>query len=490
MKLKFFLGLFVAIIFGLAFGQSLVSIGQATHEFAVNNFSNINNLSHFASNYFSNINLWKKDEKKEMGGESLNTDISSQATEYEDFPGNEPDATSTGKISEDLTIPKTGKAIVANLESMKVDLYEDGKVVENFDILGKGRPGTAWETPPGAFEILYKKENHFSTIGKVWMPFSMQFFGNYFIHGWPYYPDGTPVSEGYSGGCIRLSTADAEQVYNFSEVGTKTILLGVTENTISFNEKGIYSTKNGAKFPKITAKAYIVADLESGAVIASYGEKVPLPIASLSKMMTALVSLETINQYKEATVSRTAFGTYGAQGNLRTGEKLKISTVLYPLLLESSNDAAEVLAEFAGRNTFIKNMNDKAESIGLFNTSFEDPSGLSKNNISTAEDLFKLARYIYKYKSFIFDITKLKDYTSDKHTWYSNSKFRNDDNYLGGKNGYTDDAHYTLATLVELPLGEFQKRKIAIILLNSQKTTEKDTRAIILYLLNNVYYTE
>jgi len=473
MKLKFFLGLFIATIFGLAFGQSLVSIGEVAYS--------------LASEKIYQIALHK--DSKEMGAESLSSESLSQTTEYEDFPGNEPDATSTGKISEDLTIPKEGKAIVANLESLKLDLYEDGKVKETFDILGKGRPSTAWETPPGSFEILYKKENHFSTIGKVWMPFSMQFFGNYFIHGWPYYPDGTPVAEGYSGGCIRLSNSDMEKIYSFGEVGTKTIVLGATENTISFNEKGTYSTKKGAKFPKITSKAYMVADLESGDVIVSYAEKVPYPIASLSKMMSALVSLDTINQYKETTVSRTAFGTYGAQGNLLTGEKIKISDLLYPLLLESSNDAAEVLAEFAGRNAFIKSMNEKATSIGLFNTEFEDPSGLSKNNISTAEDLFKLAKYIYKYKSYIFEITKLKDYTKDKHTWYSNSKFRNDENYLGGKNGYTDEAHHTLVTLVELPLGEFEKRKIAIVILNAEKT-EKDARSIILYLLNNVYYTE
>jgi lipoprotein-anchoring transpeptidase ErfK/SrfK len=477
MKFKFFLGLFIALMFGLAFGQSLVSIGEATQELAVKNFSK----------YYNNLVFWN-DDKQEMGGPS--GEVETKIAPYEDFPGNEPETPDFGKISEDLTIPKEGKAIVANLESMKLELYEDGKVTEEFDILGKGRPGTAWETPPGAFEVLYKRENHFSTIGKVWMPFSMQIFGNYFIHGWPYYPDGTPVAEGYSGGCIRLANADMEKIYNFGEVGTKTIVLGATQNTISFNEKGSYTTKLGAKFPKITAKAYIVADLESGDIISSYAERVPLPIASLTKMMTALVSLETINQYQEAKVSKTAFATYGAQGNLQTGEKIKTSDLLYPLLLESSNDAAEVLAEFAGRKPFIKNMNDKAASIGLLNTSFEDPSGLSKNNVSTAEDLFKLVKYIYKYKSYIFEITKLKDYSSETHTWYSNSKFRNDENYLGGKNGYTDDADYTLTTLVELPLGEFKERKIAIILLDSQKTTEKDTRAIILYLLNNVYYTD
>ncbi len=481
MNFKFFLGLFVALMFGLAFGQSLVSIGQATYTLAINKVPQIisNNSNSFA--------FWNK--QKELGGPSSETDPET-IFQYEDFPGNEPDSQNKGKISEDLSIPKDGKSIVANLESMTLDLYQDGKIVDSFEILGKGRPGTAWETPPGAFEILYKKENHFSTIGKVWMPFSMQFFGNYFIHGWPYYPDGTPVAEGYSGGCIRLANSDMEKIYNFGDVGTKTIVLGATQDSIAFGEKGSYTIKNQAKFPKITAKSYIVADLESGDVLASYAERVPLPIASLSKMMTALVSLETINQYQETKVSRTAYGTYGAQGNLSTGEKIKISDLLYPLLLESSNDAAEVLAEFAGRKSFIKNMNDKAASIGLAQTEFEDPSGLSKNNISTAEDLFKLVRYIYKYKSYVFEITRLKDYSNDDHTWYSNSKFRNDENYLGGKNGYTDEAHHTLVTLVELPLGEFEKRKIAIILLNSQKTTEKDTRAIILYLLNNVYYTE
>lgn len=351
MKFKFFLGLFGAIVFGLAFGQSLVSISEASHEFAINNFSKINNLPQLITESSSSLVFWNHD--KELGGDSL----ASNSTK--------------------------------------------------------------------------------------------------------------------------------------TEIGTTTETSNTTENLISFNQKGSYSTKKGAKFPKITSKAYMVADLDSGNVITSYAEKVPYPIASLSKMMTALVSLETVNQYKETKVSKTAYGTYGDQGSLRAGEKIKTSDLLYPLLLESSNDAAEVLAEFAGRNTFIKNMNDKAASIGLFNTKFEDPSGLSKNNVSTAEDLFKLASYIFKYKSYIFEITKLRDFTNEKHThtWYSNSRFRNDENYLGGKNGYTDEANHTLVTMVELPLGEFQKRKIAIVLLNSEKT-EPDARAIILYLLKNVYYTE
>lgn len=490
MRFKFILGIFVSLLFGLAFGQSIVSIGEEVQKVAYHNFSkNVPTLvSSFVSKYSPDLAFLKK--QIEMGGQSIENNPETKEIEYEDFPTNEPDATTTAKISEDLTIPDKGKAIVANLESMKLDLYENGKVTESFDVLSKGRPGTAWETPPGAFEILYKKENHFSSIGKVWMPYSMQFFGNYFIHGWPYYSDGTPVAEGYSGGCIRLSNSDMEKIYEFTDIGTKTIVLGTTEKSIELWQKGTYTIKQNTKFPKISAKSYIVADVESGDIISSYGEKVPLPIASLSKLMTALVSLETINQYQETKVSRTAFGTYGDQGSLAVGQKIKTSDLMYPLLLESSNDAAEALAEFAGRDLFISNMNNKAISIGLLNTKFEDPSGLSKNNISTAEDLFKLVRYIFKYKKYIFDVTDLKNYSNKNNSWHSNSKFINDKNHIGSKNGYTDEAKYTQIVLFEMPLGEFERRKIAIILLGSEHTIEKDVRAISLYLLNNVYYSE
>ena len=207
--------------------------------------------------------------------------------------------------------------------------------------------------------------------------------------------------------------------------------------------------------------------------------------------MTSLVSLETINQYKETTISDRAVGTYGAQGNLKTGEKISIGTLLYPLLLESSNDAAEAIAEFPGRNVFLSNMNGKAKSIGLENTKFEDASGLSPNNVSTAGELFKLTQYIYKYKNYIFEVGKNKSYQWKNHVWYSNNRFKNDKNLVGGKNGYTDVARHTLITVLDLPLGkpDTEPRKIAIILLQAEKT-EKDTRAISKWLLQNVYFVE
>lgn len=477
MKLKIILGLILAISTGLGFGFLLKSGTEIAKGFLDNKFTEF---------FVENTN-------KLMGGpgpEGINSSAGGSDL-YENFPNNSLDNVLGEDINQnDFSINKEGKTIVADLEQMRIQTYLDGNLVDDFEILGKGRQGTAWETPPGKYSILYKTENHFSSIGKVWMPFSMQFFGNYFIHGWPYYSDGTPVAPGYSGGCIRVGNGDMQKIYEFSDADTDVVVRGsLPEDQKDFKDGKYELFDKNKKFPNISADAYLVADLENGVVIDSYAQKAVYPIASLTKLMTALVSLETVNQYSNTNVSYKAFSTYGAQGNLQVGENYSIGDLIYPLLLESSNDASEVIAEFAGRNYFISNMNKKAKSIGLENTVFGDPSGLSEENKSTAEELFKLTQYIYKYKNYILDITKNKTFSLNNKIWNSNSRFKNDTNYIGGKNGYTDEAKYTIISLFDLPLQEFEDRKIAIVLLQSENI-EKDVRDIVLWLLSNVYFVE
>ena len=90
--------------------------------------------------------------------------------------------------------------VEVNLQKMLLTLYENGEVKEEFPVLSKGREGSWWETPTGKYKALTKEVNHFSSIGKVWMPWSIQFYGNFFIHGWPYHQNGEPVPKSYSGG--------------------------------------------------------------------------------------------------------------------------------------------------------------------------------------------------------------------------------------------------------------------------------------------------
>ncbi len=393
------------------------------------------------------------------------------------------------KIEEEVAPVSTEKSIRVDLKTMTLGLYVGEKVIDTMPVLSKGRPGSAWETPTGSYEVETMELNHFSSIGRVWMPYSMQFFGNFFIHGWPYYEGGEPVSEGYSGGCIRLSTLDAKRVFEFSKKSTPVIVINGEEVLSSQTSKLAYLTKPNSALPPLSASAYLVADIETGKVILEKEKNTELPIASITKLMTALVSLETINQERQVTVSANALATYGEAGGLSLGEKIRMQDLIFPLLLESSNDASEVIAEAAGRHNFINHMNERAKAIGLSKTKFADPSGISPGNVSTPTDILKLTSYLFKDKSYLFQILRKKTATAPGHSWVNFLTFVNDERYLGGKSGHTTAARDTLVTVFSLPLAEFESRPIAIIILGSENR-EADTAKILNYLTGNIYYGE
>src|SRR3989344_1196730 len=354
-------------------------------------------------------------------------------------------------------IAEKKKFVLVDLRAMTLTLYGENGTSTEFKVLTKGRDGSWWETTSGNYSVVTKETNHFSSVGKVWQPWSIQFYGNFFIHGWPYYPGGSPVPQGYSGGCIRLGTDDAKKVFVFAEKDTPIVISSASSSasadlvvhSAGETSQSFYYVANRAAPPRISADAYLVADLDSGDILMERNSGKMYAIASITKLITALTSLDAVNQYQAARVSVRAGATHGDFGGLKVGETLTVGTLLYPLLMESSNDAAEVIAEHYGRDRFLSLMNKKAEPIGLLNTHFGDPSGLSPENVSTAQALFTLAQYIYRKKSFVLETTKMAVKKveaevpgSRTHTWYNNNYFvvRGDPKYLGGKNGYTDEA--------------------------------------------------
>ncbi|MFA6520590.1 MAG: CapA family protein [Candidatus Paceibacterota bacterium] len=248
-----------------------------------------------------------------------------------------------------------------------------------------------------------------------------------------------------------------------------------------------YVNKDTNGGPKVSAKAYLVGDLNTGEVILSKNQEVAFPIASVSKLMTALVATEITNADDTVQVSKKALATSGSNGELKLGEKIKTTDLLYPLLLESSNDAAEAIAEHFGRDSFISKMNEVAEILKMPNTSFADPSGLSINNKSTVSDIFKLTGYLTKEKPDLVGITTKRSYTNKKHSWSNISQFLGQDGYTGGKSGYTDPAKQTVVSLFNLPLSETGTRPIAITLLQSTDR-KKDVESIVKYLKKYIYY--
>src|SRR3989344_2344305 len=251
--------------------------------------------------------------------------------------------------------------------------------------------------------------------------------------------------------------------------------------------KYFYTNKDGSVQPKISAQAYLVGDLNTGEVIMAKNQGIKFPIASVSKLMTALVTSEITDKDEISQVSKKALATEGRNGGLKIREKIKTVDLIYPLLLESSNDAAEIIAEHFGREFFILKMNQQAENLKMSQTSYEDPSGLSPNNKSTVSDLFRLVGYIRQQKPDLLQITTERSFNNKKHSWSNISQFLRKDGYLGGKSGYTNEAKQTVVSLFSLPLGESGLRPIAITLLGSQDRS-RDVENILKYLKKNIYY--
>ena len=278
-----------------------------------------------------------------------------------------------------------------------------------------------------------------------------------------------------------------KNIPQIKDLTTASVATPLTENSEAkyfyFNK----ASRDALKKIKISAQSFIVGDLNTGEIIMIKNQDKAYPIASVSKLMTALVTKEVGKETDIATVSSKALSTYGENGNFKKGEKIKTSDLLYPLLLESSNDAAAVLAEHYGGNSFIQKMNEVAKNLKMSSTAFGDPSGLSIKNKSTVGDIFKLTGYIRQNKQEVLNITTKRSYTNKKHTWFSTNQFLHEDGYIGGKSGYTDPAKQTVVSTFSLPLAKSGTRPIAIVLLQS-KDRQKDVLTIVKYLKKNIYY--
>lgn len=256
------------------------------------------------------------------------------------------------------------------------------------------------------------------------------------------------------------------------------------------SRRPFYKTNKSTKPPVISASSYLIVDMETKDVILEKTSDAVMPIASLTKLMTAVVYMESDQPNQTTIIPSLASSLPEANsGNLREGQIIPSNELIYPLLLESSNISAETIAENIDRKKFIKKMNDRALSIGMKNTFFEDPSGISPNNTSTASNLFKLLYYINNDKKNILDITTRKEQKASDRVWVNNDKFAGAENFLGGKTGFTQAAQKTFAGIFSLPLSKNGDRKIAVIMLKS-KDREDDVLKMLYYLKNNVSYEE
>lgn len=351
--------------------------------------------------------------------------------------------------------------------------YENGRISRIFPIIKNALAEKNESISTGQYEISYRNDRHLHADGSAYLPHMQQFGNSYGIHGWPVNRDRQKMPADYTGGSIWLHSDDAATVYKLASRGTPVVVAG--ENVAS-------EQLSLPRPPVVTAKSYVIADVATGHIFARKSAHRPFPIASISKLITAVVAEDHINQDDSIYISRNAVNTHGRAGGLTAGQSLLHSTLQYPLLLDSSNDAATAIAEHIGFDQFIEQMNQKAQAIGMENTSFADPSGLSDANISTARDLFQLSQYLYAQRPDILEITTNTFQTvSDRYSdglrnFTNNHPMAGQDNFQGGKNGYTGNARYTLLSIFRTE-SEDTERDIAIIILGSENYAD-DTRRL------------
>ena len=203
-----------------------------------------------------------------------------------------------------------------------------------------------------------------------------------------------------------------------------------------------------------SAKSAILMDMDSGRVI--YGKDVHYvqSVASISKIMTAIVAIENSDINKEVIVGDEILKAYGSGIYVQIGEKIKLRDLLYGLMLRSGNDAALAISVAVSGDTdkFVNLMNEKAKKLGMKNTTFNNPSGLDeeKGNFSSAYDMALLMSYAMKNEEFR-KITGTRDYTvktnKNVYKWHNKNKLLSSYKYIiGGKTGFTKIAKRTLVT--------------------------------------------
>lgn len=241
------------------------------------------------------------------------------------------------------------------------------------------------------------------------------------------------------------------------------------------------------KLGAINAHSFVVGDLDTGEIIFKRKSTETFPVASITKFMTAYTAAEILEPNELATITQEKLKVEGSRGGFKVGDTLTIRELIYPLLLVSSNDAGEIIAQQRERFRFIETMTNLAKEIGMNNTNFEDPTGLGKNNYSTAEDLFILMQKVKNKYPQIIDISRLSFKENDNYFWTNINRAAHYPEFRGGKTGYTNAARQTSIGYYQIKLANDQTKNIAIIMLQSN-TRQQDTRNILDYLKRYVAY--
>lgn len=232
--------------------------------------------------------------------------------------------------------------------------------------------------------------------------------------------------------------------------------------------------------PDITADSVIVHSLDDKLPFFYYNSHEQHVLASLTKLLTAVVVFEDVGLNKKISISKKAVETRGLAGSLSIGEVYTARDLAKLMLLTSSNDAAAAFEEyFGGKEEFVSILEDKMKKIGMNSTVLHGGSGLSDYNVGTASDFLKLSRYILRNHPRIFSWTRNSEMLiqpinrSESRKEHNINSLVSEKDYLGGKTGTSRMAGQNLVALFNL-----EGRKVLVILLDSDDRDQEALRLI------------
>ncbi len=204
---------------------------------------------------------------------------------------------------------------------------------------------------------------------------------------------------------------------------------------------------------ELTAQSAIVLDKTSGKIIFEKNIDEVRPLASLTKLMTTLVFLDKKVDLNQMITMKKEDFVGGATLWVKVGDKVKLKDLFYAMLVGSCNNATMAVARSTGMtmDEFVQEMNNKAWSMGLKNTRFVEPTGLSEKNVSTAKEMAMIAQTVFKNPQVREASTTqwYKVVVGKSAYWVKNTSlklFQRDIVIAGSKTGWTDEAGYNLVT--------------------------------------------
>jgi D-alanyl-D-alanine carboxypeptidase len=276
------------------------------------------------------------------------------------------------------------------------------------------------------------------------------------------------------------------------------LLKNITQpaNILNFNLQNsqkesvpIYKEIKSLKIDKslISAKNVLIKEIEGEELFEKNSKEIK-PIASITKLLSAVIALENYKENDSFTISKEILNYNGENGGFVEGEVFKRDDLIKAMLVGSSNRAVYALAYKMGIENFVNKMNEKVKEIGMNETTIVDPSGLNNNNRSSLNDLYLLSKYILKNYPEIFKFSILP-YFDIKGSYFRRIYNLNylipyyGKYILGSKTGFTDEAGECLIMLIK-----FKNSPIVFLGLLDSKDRLKDAEFLLLKLKK--YYGE